>query len=85
MTELRRYQLEVVRLDRLNQIGEMAAGIAHEIRNPMTTVRGFLQIFESTDGYLANKQYIELMIGELDRANAIISGFLSLAKNKPID
>ena len=32
------------RLDRLNLIGEMAAGIAHEIRNPMTTVYGFLQI-----------------------------------------
>jgi PAS domain S-box-containing protein len=38
VTELRRYQHEVARLDRLNLIGQMAASIAHEIRNPMTTV-----------------------------------------------
>ena len=85
ITELRRYQEEVSRLDRLNMIGEMSASIAHEIRNPMTTVRGFLQMFENPDSYFRNSQYIALMINELDRANSIITQFLSLAKNKPIN
>ena len=44
ITELRRMEVEMSRLDRLNLVGEMAASIGHEIRNPMTTVRGYLQI-----------------------------------------
>lgn len=69
----------LTRLDRLNLIGEMAAGIAHEIRNPMTTVYGFLQIAKNSE---VSKDIIELMLDELDRANSIITEFLNLAKNK---
>ena len=74
-------QKEVARLDRLNLIGEMAAGIAHEIRNPMTTVRGFLQIIQAR-GTSEFTSYIDLMLAELDRANSIITEFLALAKTK---
>ena len=76
---------EMDRLGRLNLIGEMSAGIAHEIRNPMTTVRGFLQMLGGKKEYSQIKEYFNLMIEELDRANSIITEFLSLAKNKPID
>lgn len=76
---------EMVRLEQLNLIGEMAAGIAHEIRNPMTTVRGFLQIFQSKDAFRQFRDYLKLMIKELDTANAIITEFLYLAKNKAVD
>jgi len=69
----------LTRLDRLNLIGEMAAGIAHEIRNPMTTVYGFLQIAKTNE---VSKDIIELMLDELNRANSIITEFLNLAKNK---
>ncbi|MBU8907998.1 PAS domain S-box protein [Desertibacillus haloalkaliphilus] len=75
---------ELVRLDRLNLIGEMAAGIAHEIRNPMTTVLGFLQIAKSED-FSQPQEYVNLMIEELNRANAIIKEFLTLAKDKASD
>lgn len=74
---------KMARFDRMNLIGEMAAGIAHEIRNPMTTVRGFLQMTKQR-GNLSS-EHIDLMIEELDRANAIISEYLSLAKDKPTD
>jgi two-component system, sporulation sensor kinase E len=84
-TELRRYQTEVSRLDKFNLIGEMSAGIAHEIRNPLTTVKGFLQILESKKEYSPHKDYFSLMISELERANEIISGFLSLVRTKPIN
>lgn len=81
ITEQLHLEKEVARLDRLNLIGEMAAGIAHEIRNPMTTVRGFLQVIKAK-GAPEFAGHIELMLAELDRANAIISEFLALAKTK---
>lgn len=73
---------EVARLDRLNLVGELAASIAHEVRNPMTTVRGFLQILKSRDTLNENEEYFDLMISELDRANSILTEFLSIAKTK---
>ena len=73
---------EVIRLDRLNLVGELAASIAHEVRNPMTTVRGFLQILKSRDTLHENAEYFDLMISELDSANGIITEFLSIAKTK---
>jgi signal transduction histidine kinase len=73
------------RLDRLNLVGEMAASIGHEVRNPMTTVRGYLQLFQRRAELAKYGEQLTTMIEELDRANAIISEFLSLAKNKAID
>lgn len=80
ITVLKRQQLEFARLERLNLIGQLAAGISHEIRNPLTTVKGFLQIFGSKSKYEQDKEYIDLMVSEIDRANEIITDFLSLAK-----
>jgi len=71
---------EMAKLARLNLIGEMAAGIAHEIRNPMTTIRGFLQMSKKSKSMEVS--YIDIMLEELNRANGIITEFLSLAKNK---
>ncbi|MDR3565675.1 MAG: PAS domain S-box protein [Negativicutes bacterium] len=85
ITERIRSEKEIARLDRLNLIGAMAAGIGHEIRNPLTTVRGFLQMLTSKEECLPHREYFELMVQELDRANSIITEFLSLAKNKSID
>ena len=69
-------------LDRLNIVGEMAAGIAHEIRNPMTTVRGLLQFMQRKKEFINHRENFSLMIDELDRANKIITEFLSLSKDK---
>ncbi|TEB05879.1 Sporulation kinase E [Pelotomaculum schinkii] len=85
ITEKKGLQLEMARLDRLNLVGEMAAAIGHEVRNPMTTVRGFLQLLGKKELYSADKEYFTLMMNELDRANSIITEFLSLAKNKAIE
>ncbi len=85
VTERKKLEMQMARLDRLNLVGQIAACIGHEIRNPMTSVRGFLQILSGKEMYLQDKEYFELMIEELDRANAIITEFLSLAKNKAIE
>lgn len=81
ISELNKYKEEVSRLDQLNLIGQMAASISHEVRNPMTTVRGFLQILSEKPGCTKYVDYFTLMIEELDRANYIITEFLSLSKN----
>jgi PAS domain S-box-containing protein len=73
---------ELARLDRLNLAGEMAASIGHEVRNPLTTVRGYLQLFQKKDKFGEYRSQLATMIGELDRANGIITEYLSLAKNK---
>lgn len=84
ITDNKRMQSQLARLDQLNTVGQIAAGISHEIRNPMTTVRGYLQWFSNKDTFKNYSSQFELMVGELDRANRIISEFLSVAKDKEI-
>lgn len=81
----KKLEKEIARLDQLRLVGEMAASIAHEIRNPMTTVRGFLQLLAGEEGSRDNKEYFGIMIEEIDAANSIISEFLSLAKDKKLN
>lgn len=76
---------KLARLDRLHLVGQMAASIGHEVRNPMTTVRGFLQMFRNSEKYIEHNDRFDIMIEEIDRANSIITEFLSLAKNKAIN
>lgn len=85
ISEIKHLEQEMARMDRLNLVGEMAASIAHEIRNPMTTVRGMLQLMSEKSGYKDDSEIFYLMIEELDRANTIIAEYLSLARNKMAD
>jgi PAS domain S-box-containing protein len=82
ITERRCLEKEWLRLDRLNFVGQMAASIGHEIRNPLTTVRGYLQLFQKRKDSIAMTDAAAVMIEELDRANTIITEFLTMAKNK---
>lgn len=85
VTELKQMEAEMARLERLNLVGEMAASIGHEIRNPMTVVMGLLQVLGSKKEFLSYKDYFNIMIDELSRANSIITEFLTLARNRPVD
>ncbi|MFC5448601.1 sensor histidine kinase [Paenibacillus aestuarii] len=76
-----RLRNEVERLDRLSLVAQMAASISHEVRNPITTVRGFLQLIMQRKSFFNYQKYYDLIINELDRANEIIGNFLSLSKN----
>jgi two-component system, sporulation sensor kinase E len=82
ITKRRQMEKKLQRLEQLNLIGRMAASISHEIRNPLTTVRGFLQILMEKGRYKQEREYFELMIEELDRANSIVTEYLTLSKNK---
>jgi len=78
-------QQAINRLQQLNLVGELSAGIAHEIRNPMTSVRGFLQLLGNRDYYKKDKVYFDLMIDEIDRANSILTDFLGFSKDKKVN
>lgn len=70
---------EILRAEKLNTLGELAASIAHEIRNPLTVVKGFLQMMhkqEKGDNYY----YLSLVLTELERAESIINDYLNFAK-----
>ncbi len=69
----------MIRSDKLSVLGELAAGIAHEIRNPLTSLKGFIQLIQSVT---ENKyeDYCNIMLDELERVNGIVGEFLMLAK-----
>lgn len=71
---------EMVYVDKLTTIGQMAAAIAHEIRNPITTVRGFIQYIQQDTKDENLKKFSPLILDELDRTNKIITDYLKLAK-----
>ncbi|HAG10177.1 MAG TPA: hypothetical protein DCK76_02025 [Desulfotomaculum sp.] len=85
VTERRLIEKEKTKIDRLCLIGEMAAGIAHEIRNPMTSIRGYLQILKSKKELAGYSDIFQIMIDDLDSANSTISEYLYLAKNMAVD
>lgn len=70
------------RLERMNLVGSMAVAVAHEIRNPMTTVRGYLQVIGRREKYQTDKENFKLMIEEIDKADSIIREYLFLSKEK---
>ena len=73
--------MEAQKSEQLQTIGQLAASVAHEIRNPMTVVRGFLQIFQNSTNMTEDQQkFTQIMINEMDRAQVIITDYLSLAK-----
>lgn len=85
ITDHKLLESKMAHMECLNVIGEVAAGIGHEVRNPMTTVRGFLQHFKQKEEFTKYHGHFSTMIEELDRANSIITEFLSLAKNKSME
>ena len=69
----------IVQSEKLKLAGEIAAGVAHEIRNPMTVISGFIQMM-NTDDQHPYQTYTKLIESELERINLIISEFLVLSK-----
>jgi len=65
--------------EKMMVVSELAASIAHEVRNPLTVVKGFVQLVER-DANETNKDYLNLVLSELDRAESIITDYLQLAK-----
>lgn len=85
VTVRKMFEQNLARLDSLNTVGQMAASVAHEVRNPMTSVRGYLQLLSNRREFISYKEQFEFLIEELDQSNAIISEYLSLSQNRAMD
>jgi two-component system, sporulation sensor kinase E len=83
ITEEVELQDQLRKSDTLSVVGELAAGIAHEIRNPMTALKGFIQLLESSMG-TDHEMYFHVIKSELQRIDSIITEFLILAKPQAV-
>lgn len=77
ITDKRNTEEALRKTEKLAMIGELAAGIAHEIRNPLTTVRGFIQLLNGNE---TQPHYVNTILDEIDRINFIVSEFMVFAK-----
>jgi len=66
--------------DSLAMLGKLSASIAHEIRNPLTAIRGFIQLLNPHLEQLGKHEYAKIILAEIDRANDIIHEFLTSSK-----
>ncbi len=82
LREVRDLQERVRRSERLASLGRLAAGVAHEIRNPLSSIRGFAQFFGNRFRGQEEEVYIAVMIKEVDRLNRVISELLDFARPK---
>ncbi|MDF2959392.1 MAG: two-component system sensor histidine kinase [Paenibacillus sp.] len=82
ITERKRTEEMIIRSEKLSIVGQLAAGVAHEIRNPLTTLKGFTQLIKAGK---INDAYIDLMQVELERINQIVSEFMVIAKPQNVE
>ncbi|MEK4030413.1 PAS domain S-box protein [Pseudobacillus sp. FSL P4-0506] len=76
ITELKKREQMIRKWDKLSAVGQLAAGIAHEVRNPLTSVKGFMQLLAQE----TNNKYTDIILSELERIEFIMNEFLILAK-----
>lgn len=81
VTERKKTEEFLLNSDKLSLVGQLAAGIAHEIRNPLTALKGFIQLIELGD---SKKEYFSIIKDEITRIDFIVSEFLSISKPQSV-
>ncbi|HWL24359.1 MAG TPA: ATP-binding protein [Ureibacillus sp.] len=71
---------KLVKAEKLQMVSHLAASISHEVRNPLTASRGFIQMLSEETSDQKRKQYTEIALQELDRATEVINDYLTFAK-----
>ncbi|SDM80845.1 two-component system, sporulation sensor kinase A [Paenibacillus sp. yr247] len=75
LTERKKSEEAIIRSEKLSLIGQLAAGIAHDIRNPLTSLKGFVHLLKAK-----NADYVDIMMEELEHINYVVNEFMTLAK-----
>lgn len=71
---------EQLRMERMMSVNQLAAGIAHEIRNPLTSIQGFIQLMLRRGNKPVPSEHLEIIISEIGRIDSLISEFQMLAR-----
>lgn len=79
-TEVKEMRQHLTQVDKFASVGQLAAGLAHEIRNPMTSLKGFTQMLLQQGRNESDKEMYQIMIDDLDRINNLITEYLQLAR-----
>lgn len=81
ITEMRQLKEEIARSQRLASLGSLAAGVAHEIRNPLSSIKGFATYFRERYGEIPeDRNTADILIQEVDRLNRVITQLLEFAR-----
>ncbi|WEG13473.1 EAL domain-containing protein [Pullulanibacillus sp. KACC 23026] len=79
ISERKKAEEMLLKSEKLSVVGQLAAGVAHEIRNPLTAIKGFVQLFNKQMDQ-AQPLYIDTILSEISNLEAIVDGFLAFAK-----
>ncbi|WP_241156763.1 ATP-binding protein [Bacillus sp. FJAT-42376] len=82
ITEYKANEELMIAAEKMSVIGELAASVAHEIRNPLTSLKGFVQLMSSTRS--VDDQHLDIMMSEIDRINLISGEMLALGKKQDV-
>ncbi|KON88467.1 diguanylate cyclase [Sporosarcina globispora] len=82
ITERKKTEEVLHRQDKLAAVGQLAAGVAHEIRNPLTTMKGYTEFLQLDETNEERQEYLSIILDEIDRVNNIVEDFMVLAKPK---
>lgn len=85
LTEVKVLEEQLRRADRLAAIGRLASGLAHEIRNPLASISGSVQLLREDSGIgEENRRLMGIVVREVDRLNLLLSDFLNFARPSPL-
>jgi PAS domain S-box-containing protein len=85
ITEKKKSEEMLHRQDKLAAVGQLAAGVAHEIRNPLTSMKGYAEFLQMDETDPQRQEFIEIILDEIDRVNNIVEEFMVLAKPKAVE
>ena len=81
LTELRRMEEQMLRARRLAMVGQLAAGVAHEIRNPLASISGSIELLRTAlEVDDENRQLMEIVLREVERLNGLVTDLLDYAR-----
>ena len=85
ITERKQTEEKIHRQDKLAAVGQLAAGVAHEIRNPLTSMRGYTEFLQLDEQDPSRQECLDIILDEIHRVNEIVEEFLELAKPQKLN